>query len=48
MVIVDVDDTNMYGVMKENLGFKKEHDAKIRKLEAEYKAGIEQEKKEAI
>lgn len=30
--MVDVDDSNMYSVMKENLAFKKSHDAQIRKL----------------
>ena len=32
VVYVDVDESNMYSVMKENLAFKKQHDAEIRQL----------------
>ena len=40
MVYVDVDESNMYSVMKENLAFKKEHDGEIRQLEKDYKAQV--------
>jgi len=40
VVEVDVDDDNMYSVMKENLEFKKRHNEEIRDLEKDYKAQI--------
>jgi hypothetical protein len=32
VVYVDIDESNMHAVMKENLKFKKEHDEEIRQL----------------
>ncbi len=40
MVYVDVDESNMHSIMKENLKFKQEHDDDIRKLEKDYHATI--------
>lgn len=34
---MDVDESNMHAVMKENLKFKKEHEEEIRQLEKDYK-----------
>lgn len=45
---VDVDESNMHQIMRENLKFKKEHDEEIRNLEKDYNALIEGEKKTAI
>lgn len=48
VVYVDVDESNMHQIMRENLKFKKEHDEDIRQREKEYNALIEGEKQAAI
>ena len=37
VVFVDVDDSNMYDVMRENCKFKKDHKEEIREAENDYK-----------
>jgi hypothetical protein len=48
VVYVDVDESNMHQVMRENLKFKKEHDEEIRQLEKDYNVMIEGEKQAAV
>ena len=48
VVYVDVDDSNMYDVMRENCQFKKAHRDEIRDAENDYKKEKELEKKAKV